>query len=113
MVKGALQSQHGEAAAFEKLSGYCLASEIAAVYAGMMIAIPAAEWTALLGGSRLPSLVKFLQDTAAYANPKRFIKSTRGPKKPPPKRTGGLREKHVSTHRLLLTRSPSPLATTF
>jgi hypothetical protein len=112
VVKGALQSQHAESAPFEKLSGYCLASEIAAVYAGMMIAIPPAEWTALVGGSRVPALVKFLQDTAAYANPKRFIKSSRGPKKPPPKRTGGLREKHVSTHRLLLTRRPSPLATT-
>jgi hypothetical protein len=112
VVKGALQSQHGEAAAFERLSGYCLASEIAAVYAGMMIAIPPADWTALLADIRVPSLIKFLQETAAYANPKRFIKSFRVPKKPPPKRTGGLREKHVSTHRLLLTRKPSPLATT-
>jgi hypothetical protein len=112
VVKGALHSQHGEAAAFEKLSGYCLASEIAAVYAGMMIAIPPAEWTALLAGRRVPALVKFLQDTAAHANPKRFTKSLRGPKKPPPKRTGGLREKHVSTHRLLLTRRPTQLATT-
>jgi hypothetical protein len=112
VVKGALQAQHGEAAAFEKLSGYCLASEIAAVYAGMMIAIPPAEWTALLANSRVPSLVKFLKDTAAYANPKRFAKAPRGPKKPPPKRTGGLREKHVSTHRLLLNRRPPRLATT-
>jgi hypothetical protein len=113
VVKGALQAEHGEAAAFEKLSGYCLASEIAAVYAGMMIAIPPAEWTALLADSRGPSLIKFLQDIAAYANPKRFLKSSRGPKKPPPKRTGGLREKHVSTHRLLLTRQATPLARSF
>lgn len=112
VVKGALQTQHGEAAAFDKLSGYCLASEIAAVHAGMMIAIPPAEWTALLAGIRVPALVKFLQDTAAYANPKRFVKSPRGPKKPPPQRSGGLREKHVSTHRLLLARKPNPLATT-
>lgn len=111
VVKGALQSQHAEAA-FEKLSGYCLASEIAAVYAGMMIAIPPREWTALVAGSRLTSFVKFLRETAAYAQPKRFMKAVRGPKKPPPKRTGGLREKHVSTHRLLLTRRPSSLATT-
>ena len=112
VIKGALQSQHQEAAAFERLSGYCLASEIAAVYAGMMIAIPPAEWTALLADIRVPSLIKFLQQTAAYANPKRFLKSPRGPKKPPPKRTGGLREKHVSTHRLLIIRRTSPLATT-
>ncbi len=112
VVKGALQSQHGEAAAFEKLSGYCLASEIAAVYAGMMIAIPPAEWTALLGDIHVSTLTRFLKETAAYAQPKRFVKAPRGPKKPPPKRTGGLREKHVSTHRLLLTKKPNELATT-
>jgi len=112
VVKGALQSRHGEAAAFEKLSGYCLASEIAAVYAGMMIAIPPAEWTALLADIPVPTLTKFLKETAAYAQPQRFVKAPRGPKKPPPKRTGGLREKHVSTHRLLLTRKPNELATT-
>lgn len=112
VVKGALQAQHGEAAAFEKLSGYCLASEIAAVYAGMMIAIPPADWSRLFAACRIPALAKFLRDTAAYANPKRFAKSPRGPKTPPPKRTGGLREKHVSTHRLLLTRHTDKLATT-
>jgi DDE family transposase len=112
VVKGALQAQHGAAAAFDNLSGYCLASEIAAVHAGMMIAIPPADWTALLAGLPVPALVQFLTQTAAYANPKRFAKSPRGPKKPPPKRSGGLREKHVSTHRLLLARKPIPLATT-
>ena len=112
VVKGALQAQHGEAAAFEKLSGYCLASEIAAVHAGMMIAIPPAAWTALLGDAKVSTFIKFLIDTAAYAQPKQFVKAKRGPKKPPPKRTGGLREKHVSTYRLLLTRKPKPLAST-
>lgn len=66
VVQGAFPAQHGEAAAFDKLSGYCLASEIA----------------------------------AAHVNSRRFAKSPRGPKKPPPQRTGGLREKHVSTHHL-------------
>lgn len=110
VVKGALQAQHGAAAAFEKLSGYCLAAEIAAVYAGMMIALPPATWTDLLADCRVPALVKFLKAAAAYADPKRFAKANRGPKRPPPKRTGGLREKHVSTHRLLLQREPPRLA---
>jgi hypothetical protein len=112
VVKGALQLQHGEAAAFEKLSGYSLASEIAAVYAGMMIAIPADQWSALFAAGRVQPLVKFLLDAAAYVNPTRFVKSQRGPKKPPPKRTGGLREKHVSTQRILLARRSARLATT-
>ena len=105
VVKGALQSKHGEAAAFEKLSGYCLASEIAAVHAGMMVAIPPAEWTATFRDGTVQQVAAFLRDAAGHANPARFYRSPRGPKKPPPHRTGGLREKHVSTHRLLLARS--------
>lgn len=112
VVKGALQAQHGEAAAFEKLSGYALASEIAVVHAGMMIAISPAEWSTLLADLRLPSLIKFLKEVAANANPKRYLKSSRGPKKPPPKRTGGHRARHVSTHRLLLKRKSTKLANT-
>jgi hypothetical protein len=111
VVKGALQAEHGEAAAIEKLSGYRLAAEIAAVHAGMLIAIPPAVWTATFGGRTTPQVAAFLRDTAAYANPARFRRSPRGPKKPPPPRTGGLRKKHVSTHRLLATRSKMPATT--
>lgn len=110
VVKGALQFKHGEAAAFDKLSGYCLASEIAAVSEGLLIAVPPERWTAMLGGCTARQLAQFLGETAAHAHPARFRKSTRGPKKPPPKRTGGLREKHVSTHRLIIKRRPQPLA---
>jgi hypothetical protein len=112
VVKGALQFKHGEEAAFEKLSGYCLASEISAVHGGMMIAVPPQRWAALFGACSAQQLAKFLATTAAYADPVRFRKSARGPKKPPPKRTGGLREKHVSIHRLILKRRSQPLATT-
>lgn len=110
VVKGALQFKHGEEAAYDKLSGYCLASEIAAVHDGMMIAVPPREWTATFGQCSVPQLAKFLVATAAYADPARFRKSPRGPKKPPPKRTGGLCENQVSTHKLIEKRRPQTLA---
>jgi hypothetical protein len=102
VVKEAIRSQHGEEkAACDDLSGYCLAAEVASVHDGMMIAVPAAEWTATFGGCTAKQLARFLCTTAKHVNPRYFRKSPRGPKNPRPARTGGLREKHVSTHRLL------------
>jgi hypothetical protein len=42
-----------------------------------------------------------LRTLATNVNPTRFRKNTRGPKQSPPKRTVGLKEKHVSTARSL------------
>jgi DDE family transposase len=104
VVKGGLQAQHGAAAAFDQLSGYYLASEIAAVYGGLIIGVPPREWTASFGNCSAHQLAIFLRDTAAHAQPARFSRQIRGPKKPPPQRTGGFREKHVSTYRLISQR---------
>jgi len=108
VVKEAIQSQHGkETAACDDLSGYCLASEVASVHDGLMIAVPAVEWTATFSGCTATQMARFLCSTAAHVDPQRFRKSPRGPKKPRPPRTGGLREKHVSTHRLLAKQRPA------
>jgi hypothetical protein len=102
VVKAAIQSQHAEEiTACDELSGYCLAAEVASVHEGMMIAVPASEWKTTFGPCSATQLARFLCQTAAHIDPKRFRKSPRGPKKPRPPRTGGLREKHVSTQRLL------------
>jgi hypothetical protein len=104
-LKAALRAVHGEDAAPHKLSGYYLAEEIRAIYGGMMVVIPAATWTKTFGRLSARQLAGVLKQFASHVNPKRFHKRTRGPKKPPPRRTGGLREKHVSTYRLLKTRA--------
>jgi IS4 transposase len=101
VLRVAIQSKHGEEAAFEKLSTYYLGEEITAIYGGMMIAVSSDEWTDTFGDCTAVQLAKFLQDTAGYIKPIRFRKHTRAPKKPPPKRKGGLREKHVSTYQLI------------
>ena len=101
-LKAALRSVHGEAA--QNLSGYYLSEEIGAVYGGMMIAIRPGHWTQAFSPLTARQMANQLKDLASYVNPARFAKSKRGPKKPCPKRTGGLREKHVSTARLLQAR---------
>ena len=99
-LKAALRSVHGDDDA-ANLSGYYLAEEISAVSTGMMIAIGARHWTKAFSQLTARQFARQLQQIARHVDIKRFAKTTRGPKKPPPKRTGGLREKHVSTARLL------------
>ena len=104
VVKAALRSVHGEEAALEKISGYYLASEISATYQGMMIAIPAAQWTCAFADLHIPTLANLLKELAGHVRLDQFRKNVRGPKKPPPKRSSGKRQKHVSTARLLAQR---------
>jgi len=104
VLKSALYAAHGEGAEVQRLSTYYLAEEIDAVYTGMMIAIPATTWTRTFRDLSSKQVAAILQELAAGTRVKRFRKRTRSTRKPPPKRTGGLREKHVSTQRLLLRR---------
>jgi len=105
IVKASLRAVHGEEASPEKISGYYLASEIKAVQGGMMVAITPDQWRRRFGKATPRQLATFLRECAAHVPIHRFLKNKRGPKRPPPKRTGGLREKHVSTARLLAQRS--------
>jgi hypothetical protein len=63
----------------------------------MLIAIPRSRWTRTFARFSPRQMASTLRSLAAKIDPTRFRKNTRGPKKPPPKRTGGLKEKHVST----------------
>lgn len=106
VMKAALRSVHGEAAAPENLSGYYLASELKAVYGGMMVAIPGNHWQQRFGTASTRAMSQFLKRCAKHVRLDVYLKNKRGPKKRPPPRTGGLREKHVSTYRLLAGRLP-------
>jgi hypothetical protein len=101
-LKAAIRAEHPAA---PPLSGYYLAEEIAAVYTGMMIAIRPSVWSKTFRSKTPQELAACLRSIAKRVNPHRFRKRTRGPKKKPPPRTGGFRQKHVSTARLLLSRN--------
>jgi hypothetical protein len=106
-AKAALRAVHGEEAAPNKISGYYLAGEIAAAYHGMMIAIPPQAWTRQFAGLSAARMASVLKQLAAHVQLRQFRKHTTGPKKPPPKRTSGKRQKHVSTARILAKRKPA------
>ncbi|MGA9208955.1 MAG: transposase [Terriglobales bacterium] len=100
-IKAAMRSAHHDPSLLFELSGYYLAEEISATYWGMVIAIEPRRWTRQFANITASELAACLLALAANASPSRFKKRKRGPKKPPPPRTGGLREKHVATKRLL------------
>jgi IS4 transposase len=103
VVKAALRSVHGEEAA-EGLSFYYLADEVAGTHRGMMIAIPEDEW-AVFHGLTAVAFGGMLLDLAAGVRLSAYRKQVRGPKRPPPKRESGAKIKHVSTAKLLETRT--------
>jgi IS4 transposase len=109
-IKAAMRAAHRNPSLLFDLSGYYLAEEISATYWGMVIAIEPVHWTRQFAKATPMEMAECLRALAANADPRRFKKRRRGPKRPPPTRTGGLREKHVSTKRLLDQRYASARA---
>lgn len=104
ILKSSLSVTHGEGAEIQRLSTYYLAEEIDAVYEGMMIAIPPTTWERTFGDISSKQMAAILQELAGNTRIERFKKRQRKTRNPPPKRTGGYREKHVSTQRILQQR---------
>jgi len=108
VVKTALAVAHPEKAQRKDVSGYYLASEISAAYHGMMIAIPETAWAKQFGDLSSVRMARILRRLATGVRIERFLKRSRGPKKPRPQRTSGHRYHHVSTARLLAQRKKTP-----
>jgi hypothetical protein len=106
-TRAALRSHWGEEQGDEQISNYYLADEIQGVYAGMMLALPADEWTAFRSMSAA-EFAQFLVNAASHVNLRAFRKHPRGPKKPAKPRTKAANKPHVSTKRLLDARKKSP-----
>jgi IS4 transposase len=105
VIKTAMRSAHRDPSLLMELSGYYLATEISAAYWGMMIAIEPRHWTKEFATLSTDEMARLLKELARRTRVDRFRKHKRGPKRPPPARTGGLREKHVSTARIIATRN--------
>jgi hypothetical protein len=100
-LKAALSKAHADAVPREKLSGYYLAEEISGAYRGLVIAVPAREWTRKFAQLGPRSMAAVLLQLAGHARIEQFRKTSRGPKRPRPKRTSGRINHHVSTAKLL------------
>jgi hypothetical protein len=100
VVMAALRSVHGTTAIDQELSLYYVANDIAQTYHGMMMAIPEDEWR-VFSRMRPAEMVATLKELAQKVRLQAYRKSSRGPKKPRPKREGTTKASHVSTAKLL------------
>ena len=100
VVMAALRSVHGEDTIDHDLSLYYVANEIAQTSQGMMIAIPEDEWR-VFSRMKPAEMVATLRLLAQKVRLSAYRKSSRGPKKPRPKRQGTTKVPHVSTAKLL------------
>jgi IS4 transposase len=103
LLQSAVEVAHPEAQQQGiQLSTYYVADEVRTTYRGMMIAVPEETWDAY--HKEAPrQLARTLVKMAAHAQPRRFQKHPRGPKKKVKKgyAPGHIARSHVSTARLL------------
>jgi IS4 transposase len=104
VVRAALASVHDVQTVEKKVSSYYLAVEIEATWRGLMIAVPAEFWEAEYGSLSTSALAACLKQLAGQVKLSQFRKHTRGPKKPPPRRTATQHEPHVCTARIIAQR---------
>jgi IS4 transposase len=100
LTRAALGAAHGAETVERQVSSYYLAQELAKVFTGMAIALPAEEWQKYVFMTPA-ELARQLRQWAQEAPLWRYQKHPRGPKKPRPKRLSGAKISHVATARLL------------
>jgi IS4 transposase len=84
-----------------KLSSYYLVDEVAGVWRGMQIAVPAAEWTRAFASLTPRQLAVRLKSLSGYVRQHQFTTNPWTPKRSQPKRISGNRGNHVSTARIM------------
>lgn len=104
LVYSALRAQHGAKRIEEEFSHYYLAANLEYIHGGMMVAIPAKHWRvfAEMSHAEFAAALLLLSSKVDLA---KYPKSRRGPKKAAPKRVADPNTPHVSTARLLATRT--------
>lgn len=101
IVKWAIAVEHRGAIERDQISSYYLTGAISAEHAGMMIALPAADWTKRFASLSTAAFVQHLRTCARHVCPATYKKNVRGEKKPRPKRSSGRINHHVSTAQLI------------
>jgi IS4 transposase len=99
VLKAALRVAHGEEKVANEVSSYYMVLELSAVYAGMMIALPAPLWSGF-GSMPVAEFAGHLRHWADQVNMERIRKSPRKPTKNPTPRIQDPGP-HVATARLL------------
>jgi IS4 transposase len=103
VVRTAMAAVHGQQAA-DDVSEYYLTELVFTDWRSLNIFAAPEDWTDKFGYASPRVIAAALKSAAKHVDMHRIKKTTRGPKKPPPKRTSSKRKPHVSTHRILETR---------
>ncbi len=109
VVMAVLQAKHADKMIKDEVSEYYIAQEIDVATDGLLIAITENEWT-VFAHAQTSELAVTLLDIASYIDLKKYKKNSRGPKKPPIRRTQFRGHTHLSTARLLKGITPRILA---
>lgn len=100
LIQAALRAVHGVAKVQAEISWYYVCVHLSKVYTGMMIAVPARHWD-IFRRLEVHEFAALLKELATRVDLRRFRKHPRGPKKPPPPKTSGVKISHVATARIL------------
>ena len=103
LLKAALRAEHGEEVVSEQVSAYYLALEIRQTYAGMMVAIPPPYWSVFEGFDDA-RMARVLREIASHVSIRRYRRTPRGPKKPPPQRGRYKSGEHIATSQVIAGR---------
>ena len=99
--RAALGNAHGREWVAANISSYYLNVEVRAAARTVHGLLTDTSYAEGLREQSPRQLAQYLASVAATAYLKRYPKSSRGPKKPPPRRFHGGRHRHISTHRKL------------
>lgn len=99
VMLAAVDSVHEEPVA-QNLSTYYVANEIASTFLALLMLSEDDDWSFLTTLSA-NDFAQWLRCVASHINIKKYRKHSRGPKKPPPKKTYDAKQPHFSTQRLL------------
>lgn len=99
VVQQAVRATHGDDA-WERLSGYYLADELAKNYHAIDVLIDATQWQEIQQQSS-PKFWEWTQSIVRQLRVAAFHKHPRGPNHPPPAKRSGKQRHHYSTYRLL------------
>jgi Transposase DDE domain len=103
LLKAALRAKHGREKVSQELSPYYMVLEIRQTYAGMMVAIPPSAWQVFQTMSDA-EIAGVLREIASHVCLRRYRKTARGPKKPPPQRRPYQNGEHVATSEIIAER---------
>jgi hypothetical protein len=100
VLQASLRAAHGRAKVEADVSGYYMAREWSAVYAGMMVALPAERWSRF-GGMAPGELAACLREWSGEVDLRKFQKSA--PRKPTKRKPPKIKDRctHLSTAQLL------------